>query len=114
MVRKDNGMNTTILPLDEYTLVLWTTYNEPEIIGHGEIGERVPTGPEVRFEIEEYDFDTLVERLIGLERELGRSSVEMFSEYLYGKMSLDRDMEEWLDLFILYLGTYEVRQFSCP
>lgn len=74
----------------------------------------LPIGPEVRFDVEEYDFDNLVSRLAEIERKRGLSSLEMFSHYVHGKLDMDEDTEEWLDLFILYLGTHEVRQFSCP
>jgi len=69
-------------------------------------------GPKVQFEVEEYDFETLVRRLVEFERRYELSSLEMFSQYFHG--NLDKGLEEWLDLFILYLGTHEVRQFSCP
>jgi len=116
-------MDTTTLDIDEYkikslqNLVLSSNTLEGEVFQYDVTDEfrfRIPLGPEVQFQVEEYDFDTLVCKLIEFERQYGLSSVEMFSQYIHGVISLDEDMEEWLDLFILYLGTYEVRQFSCP
>lgn len=65
-------------------------------------------------EIEEYDFDGLVDMLVEFEHQYGRSSLEIFFHYVHGTQVLDNDMERWLELFILYLGTDEVRKFSCP
>ena len=117
-------MSTTTLDIDEYKCeslqshLLSSNALVGEVLQYDVIGESrlkdIPIGPEVQFEVEEYDFNTLVRRLIEFERQCGLSSVEMFSQYIHGVISLDEDMEEWLDLFILYLGTYEVRQFSCP
>lgn len=68
----------------------------------------------VRFEVREYNFDKLKDILIGFERKYKLSSIEMFSRYIRGEKSLDENMGKWVDFFILYLGTYEVRRFSCP
>ncbi len=69
-------------------------------------------GPEVQFEVEEYTFDGLVSELVEFEREHGITSIEALSQYING--SLNESMEEWIDLYILYLGTHQVRQFVCP
>jgi hypothetical protein len=113
--------DTTTLGVEEYTIeslpneTLWTNPAHPQQDFWSNVGNvvvDVPIGPKVRFEIEEYDFDSLVRELLKYEREFGLSSLEIFSQYIHGE--LDEEMEEWLDLFILYLGTGQVRQFSCP
>jgi len=89
--------NTTILGIEEYTID-----QTPNLL-------KCIIGPKVRFEVEEYDFDRLVRELVEYEQEFGLSSLEMFSQYIHG--DLDEKMEEWLNLFILYLGTGEVTAF---
>jgi len=72
-------------------------------------------GPEVKFEIEEYDFSRLVRELTEFEVSGGRSTLSIFASYLDRSLDLDdRFLRSWLDLFIMYLGTDEVRRFSCP
>lgn len=101
-------------------LMLFHSNNEPEVLGEDSAGEfetrGMRRGPEVHFEVEEYDFDSLVGRLSGFEREYGLSSFEVFSQYIHGVLDPGENlaMEEWLDLFLLCLGTREIRQFSCP
>jgi hypothetical protein len=68
-------------------------------------------GVKVNFEVTEYDLDTLVSKLVEFERTHNLSSIEMFSRYVRGE--LNEELDEWIDLFILYLGTSEIRQFSC-
>lgn len=68
----------------------------------------------IRFEIKEYDFDTILPRLLEFEREYQMSSIEMFSRYVKGMSGHEQDIDEWIEIFILYLGTQEVRQFACP
>jgi hypothetical protein len=119
-------MNTNTLLRDQYwigtfpTPLLFKDSIGPQEVQNDSVGEpgfeveSLPLGPEVQFEVEELTFDTLVLRLVELEREHGMSSLELFSAYLSGA-ELHSDLEEeWLNLFILFLGTREVRHFSCP
>lgn len=91
--------------------------NEPEPPQHDRIGdptlEELPRGPAVSFRVTEHSFGDLASRLVEFEREYGLSSVEMFTKYVRGNFDLDEDAMEWLDFFLLYLSTAEVRQFSC-
>jgi hypothetical protein len=87
---------------------LWTSdVREPQI-------REVSSGPEVHFEVEEHNFQSLVPKLVEFERIHGYSSIEMFSQYLSGSLALDEGVEEWVDMFILFLGTREIRRFACP
>ena len=76
----------------------------------------LPVGPEVRFTLTELTFDQITDSLVSLERELGFSVLELFRRYVNG--DLDHDSEnvwgELINLFFLYLGTREVRRWSCP
>jgi hypothetical protein len=74
----------------------------------------LPKGPKVQIEFEEYTFTRLVAELLAFEREFGMSSIELFSQYVNGQLELSEPEEEWLDLFLLFLGTQEIRRFSCP
>lgn len=114
-------MNTAVLDYQvddlENAPLFWSTGTKPEPSGYDVAEtepEHLPVGPEVQFEVEEYDFGSLGARLVEFEREHGFSSLEMFAQYTRGELNLTENSEEWLDLFILYLGTHEVRQFSCP
>ena len=73
-----------------------------------------PQTTEVRLEVETLDFDQLTTRLTEFEKEHGLSSLEMFRRYIHGEFDEDDTTEKWFDLFFLYLGTKEVRHFSCP
>lgn len=70
-----------------------------------------PVGPIIKFRVEEYTFARLTRELVEYEQKFALSSLEMFSQYAHG--GLDEKMEEWLDLFILYLGTGEIKRLSC-
>jgi len=116
---------TTILDANEYKvdrltnlllsskLITADKYNDNVTVSFKP--ENVPLGPSVQFEVEEYNFDTLVRRLVEIERIHGISSFEMFSRYIHHECELDdSDIMEWFDLFILLLGTREIRKYSCP
>ena len=68
----------------------------------------------MRFEVQSYDFEGLVSRLAELERALGRSSVELFCDYIASASHPEAESQEWFDLFFLFLGTEEIRRFACP
>jgi hypothetical protein len=105
----------------EYTIqslmneTLWDLGNTPQEFRLDKTeSESVCETLNVEFEIEEYTFNELIPMLAEFEHKYELSSVEMFSQHIHGTLSLDEDIQEWLSLFILYLGTEEVRQFSCP
>jgi hypothetical protein len=76
----------------------------------------VLSGENMKLKIKEVSARELVDELVALEKEHGRSTLEIFQEYLEGKLDdVHGDwLEEWIDLYLLYLGTYEIRQYSCP
>jgi hypothetical protein len=74
--------------------------------------DNLPGGPSVKFETIEYDFDSLTEKLKEFELKYKISTLDIFSQYTKGKLTVD--LEEWLDMFLLYLGTLEIRTVSCP
>jgi len=80
-----------------------------QFIGHEEF-------PAVSMEmsVHEYSFDSLCDRLLELERRTGVSTVEMFRRYVRGEHNDDEQIEEWVDLYFLYLGSVEIRRYSCP
>lgn len=71
-------------------------------------------GIEFQFEQEELDFNALTERLLVLERELGKSSIELLQQYIGADHDTLNGLEDWADTFFLYLGTRDIRRFSCP
>lgn len=75
--------------------------------------EGLPDGPEFRFTVTRHDLSSLVQRLSGYERRHGLSSVEVFRQYVNGELDHEEDVEEWIDWFLLFLGTSEVQQFVC-
>ena len=73
----------------------------------------LPVGPEVKFEVQELDFSSLVQRIVEIEREKELSSLEMFSRYVAGDLDMgDSVNRQWLGLFLLWLVTGEVRAYS--
>ncbi len=63
--------------------------------------------------IETLTFDDIVDRLRQAEQTLGKSSVELFSTYLSSDSDItgQQELEDWFDLFFLFLGTEEVKRF---
>ncbi len=63
--------------------------------------------------IETLTFDDIVDRLLQAEQALGKSSVALFIEYLSIDSHIEEqsDLEDWLDLFFLFLGTEEVKHW---
>ena len=76
----------------------------------------VPTGPEVRFTVTEYSFDQLTDMLLELESRHGWAALEVFRDYVHRNLDVDADesMNRCVSLLLLYLGTREVRRWSCP
>ena len=70
---------------------------------------------DIKLDITTLDFDELTERLSVLEARNGVSTIDIFHKYLNAKTHEESDpWEEWIDTFLLYLGTDEIRQYSCP
>jgi hypothetical protein len=65
-------------------------------------------------EIEEFSHEQLVDRLIEIENNLGKSSVELFRKYISEDIEHDEEIEEWFDIFFLFLGTDKVKRYICP
>lgn len=86
---------------------------ERHVIGEQE-PEQVEDTINVRFDLEELDFNTITEMLLDLEQESNQSTIDLFRRYISDNFEHDENIERWFDLFFLYLGTREVRQYSCP
>ncbi len=95
-----------------------TTNNPPPLLSTDDAAEpdirQLSSDSEVRFQVQEHNFQTLVPKLLEFERRNGYSSIQMFSQYLSGSLTLDEATEDWLDMFILFLGTDPIRRFACP
>ncbi len=76
--------------------------------------EHQSVGLDIHFEIEKLNFNTLTQKLSEQELMSSESSIEMFSRYIRGEIGDEIQIDEWLNLFLLWLGTNEVRQYSCP
>jgi len=74
---------------------------------------QLPLGPSIKFDAQEVSFEDLVKELREFEEKFGYSSIEMFSRYM-GEEIADSDIEDWMDTFILYLGTGQIKRYSCP
>jgi len=68
----------------------------------------------VHLPVEDFSFDRLTEILIETERKEGMSTLEMFRQYIREDKVHPQNIEEWFDLFFLYLGTREVKQYCRP
>ena len=66
----------------------------------------------VDLHIENITFDRLTELLIETEHREGMSTLEMFRRYIREDRIHSENIEEWFDLFFLYLGAKEVKQYS--
>lgn len=74
----------------------------------------VSLGPVAQLVIEEAGFADLVQELLDYEKRHGISTLEVFARYLDGQIDHEHvELEDWVSLFLLYLGTDEIRQFSC-
>jgi len=78
-----------------------------------EIKQAFMTDHEFQIQEEVLDFDELTNRLIALEQQHEISSLEIFKKYLRGELTDDVMTEAWTGLFFLYLGTAEIRSYSC-
>ena len=73
----------------------------------------LPVGPEVKFEIQELDFSSLIQKIVEIECEKELSSLEMFSRCVTGDLDMgDSVNRQWLGLFLHWLATSEVRAYS--
>ncbi|MBK6644967.1 MAG: hypothetical protein IPG44_04305 [Anaerolineales bacterium] len=64
--------------------------------------------------VENVNSHDLMEKLVSFEKMFGYSTIEMFEKYTEGKGSDNKDFEEWVDTYILYLGLSKIRKYSCP
>lgn len=71
-------------------------------------------GNDLHFTINEYNFDGITRLLVDHERSFGFSSLEMFNRYINNEFENNLEIEDWFNLFLLYLGTKEIRNISCP
>jgi len=60
----------------------------------------------------ELDFTSLTNTMKDYERDFGFSTIEMFHRYMNGEFSDDLLIDDWVNTFILYLGTNQIRQYS--
>ena len=58
----------------------------------------------------EADFDALSAELIRLEKLGGNSTIQMFQEHARGKQEDSDFSRRWRSIFLLYLGTAEVKK----
>lgn len=68
----------------------------------------------VDFPVETLTFERLTELLIDMESQHGMSTLEMFRHYVREDKAHPENLEEWFDLFFLYLGTEEVKRYCRP
>jgi len=59
-------------------------------------------------------FETINDMLKDYEGRFGFSSIDMFKRYAKGELDDDPVMDEWVNTFLLYLGTSNIRKYSCP
>ena len=71
----------------------------------------IPVGNNM-FRIEKYGFSELSDILCDFEKKFGFSTIEMFKLYVSGKLEHD-EMDEWVSMFLLYLGAKEIKRYSC-
>lgn len=60
------------------------------------------------------EFDEITDRIIELERKHNISSLEVLRLYVTGRLDHSNDeLDDWVDILILYLRSMELRRFSC-
>ena len=110
-------MNTTAQELGQYrtgqSLVGAMSFYQIEPESAQKDSTDLPTGPAMQFEIREYAFDELIQDLIEYERRFGMSTLELYARYLRGEMDHEEDLDDWISLYLLYLGTSKVREVAC-
>ena len=74
----------------------------------------VTKGLQVIFKTETLGFDDLTQKLLEFENKHGSSTVGIFSRYLNGEYSASDEIDEWIDTFILFLGTRNIKRFTSP
>jgi hypothetical protein len=62
----------------------------------------------------ELDFESITNLLMNYERDFGFSTIEMFLRYKNGEFANDPNIDYWINTYILYLGTKQIRQYSSP
>lgn len=66
-------------------------------------------GPEVEFDIKEYTFNELCLEITEHEIKQDIDVITVFKWYINGE-EIDENLEDMLDLFLLFLGTNEVKK----
>jgi len=62
----------------------------------------------------ELDFNSITNLLMNYERDFGFSTIEMFLRYMNGEFANNPSIDYWVNTFILYLGSNQIRQYSSP
>lgn len=75
---------------------------------------RVAPSVDIKFPVETLTFDQLTQLLIEMEARHGMSTLEMFRRHIQEDAGDTQDLDEWFDLFFLYLGTKQIRHYTCP
>lgn len=70
--------------------------------------------PDVELNVVYVEIDDIIEKLIHYEEKFGRSTIEIFSDFINGNCNeINEEIIDWYQEFLLFLLTNEIRNISC-